>query len=64
MNENNSNIPKMMTVRQIARTGLLPENALRVLLKQGRLPVIYSGRKALINYNTLCKHLNELSYIA
>ena len=29
--------PRMMTIRQVAATGLLPENALRTLEKQGRL---------------------------
>lgn len=63
MINNVNDIPKMMTVRQIAATGLLPENALRVLLKEGKLPAIYSGRKALINYDTLCKQLNELKFV-
>jgi hypothetical protein len=33
--------PNMMTIREIARTGLLTEHALRFLLKQGKLPAIY-----------------------
>lgn len=52
--------PRMMTVREIAATGLLPENALRTMLKNGTLPAIYSGRKAFINYDNLCAYLNAL----
>ena len=38
--------PKMMTVREVARTGLMPEHALRLLLKAGKLPAIsISGRR-------------------
>ena len=57
---NINNMPKMMTVRQIAKTGLLPQNAIRVLLKQGKLPAIYIGTKALINYDLLCEQLQNL----
>ena len=46
--------PNMMTVRQIAKTGLLSEHALRIMLKAGKLPAIYIGNKALINYDKLC----------
>jgi hypothetical protein len=54
-------MPRLMTIREIARTGILPEHALRVLLKQGKLPVIYIGKKALINYDRLCDQLSALS---
>lgn len=49
--------PRMMTVREIARTGLMSEHALRLLLKAGKLPAIFIGRKALINYDRLCEQL-------
>ncbi len=52
--------PKMMTVREIARTGLMPEHALRLMLKAGRLPAVYIGKKALINYDKLCEQLSGL----
>ena len=52
--------PRMMTVREVAATGILPENAIRVMLKEGRIPAIYIGRKALINYDALCDQLEEL----
>ncbi|HNX29470.1 MAG TPA: hypothetical protein PKN87_08700 [Syntrophomonadaceae bacterium] len=52
--------PKMMTIREIAATGLLPEHALRLMLKAGRLPVIFIGNKALVNYDRLCEQLAAL----
>ena len=52
--------PTMMTIREIARTGLLPEHALRIMLKAGQLPAIYIGKKALINYDKLCDILRNL----
>lgn len=52
--------PKMMTIREIAATGLLPEHALRLMLKAGRLPVIYIGNKAMVNYDKLCDQLAGL----
>ena len=54
----NETKPSMMTVKQIAKTGLMPENALRQLLKEGKLPVVYIGKKALINYSKFCELLN------
>lgn len=52
--------PNMRTVRQIAKTGLLSEHALRIMLKAGKLPAIYIGNKALINYDKLCEQLSAL----
>ena len=54
------NVPRMMTVRQVARTGLLPEHALRLMLKAGKLPAIFVGNKVLINYDRLCEQLSTL----
>ena len=53
--------PRMMSIREIAATGLLPEHALRLMLKAGKLPAIYIGKKALINYDRLCEALHGLS---
>ena len=52
--------PTMMTIREIAKTGLLSEHALRLLLKEGKLPAIYVGNIALINYDKLCEQLYNL----
>lgn len=56
----NETKPRMMTIRQVASTGLLPEHALRIMHKAGRLPAITIGNKALINYDRLCEQLNNL----
>ena len=56
-----NNIPKLMTIKEVAATGILSEYCIRTLIKQGKLPVIFSGRKALINYTVLCNHLNSLA---
>ena len=58
MNENN--IPRMMTVRQVAKTGVLPENTIRVMLKRGELPAIFSGTTAYINFDLMCEQLRSL----
>ena len=55
-----NNIPKMMTIYQIAKTGLLPENALRVMVRNGEIPAVYSGKKAFINYENLVRRLQQL----
>lgn len=50
----------MMTIREIAGTGLMSEHALRMMLKAGKLPAIFIGKKALINYDKLCEELQAL----
>lgn len=50
--------PRMLTIRETAKTGILPEAALRVLVKQERIPGIYVGKKFLVNYDRLCDWLN------
>ena len=57
-------MPKMMTVRQIAKTGLLPENTIRVMLRIGQIQAVYSGKKALINFDNLCDYLRTLTVTA
>lgn len=54
------NAPKMLTIKEIAKTGLLPEHALRQMSKQRKLPAIYIGNKCLVNYDLLVKQLNSL----
>lgn len=60
MTENNEKTPRMMTIRQIAKTGLLPEHALRSMVKSGQAPHIMVGSKALINYDKLLEMLRQL----
>ena len=54
--------PRMLTIRQIAATGLLPEHALRLMAKAGQLPSITVGetKKILINYDRLVEQLQQL----
>lgn len=52
-------IPRFLTIRETARTKILPEHLLRKLEKQGRLPCIYSGKKCLINFDKLVEQLNN-----
>ena len=53
-------IPRMMTIREVAKTGLLPEHALRLMAKQGKLPCITVGKKVLINFDALVEQLQNL----
>ena len=53
-------VPKMMTIRQVASTGILTEYCLRQLVKQKKIPCLFSGNKALINYDKLVASLNNL----
>ena len=52
--------PRMMTIRQVAQTGVLPEHALRQMEKQKMLPCFYVGKKCLINYDKLVEQLQRL----
>ena len=51
----------MMTVRELAKTGILTEHAIRLMLKQNKLPVLYIGKKALINYEKTVEMLQRLT---
>ncbi len=55
-----ADIPRFMTIREVASTGILPEYALRCMEKRGELPCIYSGRKCLINYDRFIDQLSNL----
>lgn len=54
-------IPKMMSIRQVAQTRILPEHALRLLVKQNKIPHVMVGKKALINYGALVNQLHNMS---
>lgn len=54
------NIPKMLTIREVAKTGLLSEYALRQLYKQGKLPCITLKNKVLINFDAFVEQLQQL----
>ncbi len=52
--------PRMWTVRQIARTGILPENALHRMIAEETIPVLKIGNKNLINFDKLLQMLENL----
>lgn len=52
-NQVNVRIPRLMTIRETAKAGILPENRLRQMQHQGKLPGIYSGTKFLVNAEML-----------
>ena len=53
-------LPKMMTVRQIAELEILSEYTIRRLLKEGKFHAVYSGKKALINVDSVRDYLNGI----
>lgn len=54
-------MPQFLTIRETAKTGILPEHALRLMQKQGKIPCIMVGSKCLINYPLLVEYLSEES---
>lgn len=52
--------PKFPSIREAARRGPLSEYCLRLMLKQGNLPGVFSGRKFLVNYDRLLERLEEV----
>ena len=55
----NNNLPEILTVRQAAQRGILPERTLRRLVTQKKIPVICSGRTQYINFTTLIEQLKN-----
>ena len=53
-------LPKMLTIREVAKTGLLSEYALRLLYKQGKIPCITLHNKVLVNFDALVQQLQQL----
>ncbi len=51
--------PTLMTIREVAQTGLISEYTLRNLVRQGNVPMIKVGVKVLINYEMFCAQLND-----
>ena len=59
MSKNNCNVPRMMTIREVARTGVMSEYTLRAMVKQGHVPCVKVGVKVLINFELFCAMLND-----
>lgn len=52
-------IPHMMTIREVAKTGVLNEYTLRALVKQNKIPYVKANTKVLINFEYLCEMLSN-----
>lgn len=52
-------VPRMMTIRRVAATGILPEHTIRSMVKDGSAPFIMCGNRALINFDKLVRMLEE-----
>lgn len=48
------------SIREAAKRGPLSEYCLRLMLKQGKLPGVFSGKKFLVNYDRLLEQLEEV----
>lgn len=55
---------KLMTIRQVAATGLISEHFLRLRQRRGLVPGIYSGNRFLVNVEELEDMLRSESKIA
>lgn len=53
--------PKFLTARGTAKTGILSERAIRLMIAQGRCPGIYNGNRFLVNYYLLLEQLDRES---
>ena len=60
---NTNAIPRMMTIPEIAKTGLLPEHALRVMVERGEIPAVYSGANDFINYDNFVAKLSQMGAV-
>lgn len=61
MNMAESAIPKFMTIREVAKTGLISEHYLREMVKAGTLPGFYTGNVFRVNFGMLIDKLNRES---
>ena len=52
-----------MTIREVAKTGILSEHTIRMMVKAGEVPHIKVGNRILINYPSLTVALVELVVI-
>lgn len=54
--------PRMLTIKAAAEEFCVPVFAVRQWVKQGKLPAVFAGRKALINAETLADYLRGQSH--
>lgn len=55
------NAPMFMTIREIAKAGIISEHHLRLMEKQGKLPGVRVGNRFKVNVGLLVEQLNRES---
>lgn len=50
-----------MTIREVARTGVITEHHLRILVAQGKAPVIKVGTRNYVHFPMLCELINQMA---
>ena len=53
-------IPRLVTIRQAAATGILSESAIRRMVKTGEIASIQTGNRALINLDSLIRRVEAM----
>ena len=59
MNTETNATPRFVTIRELAKSGILPEFVLRRMCAENRLPGFYSGRKFLVNETIFMKWIAD-----
>ncbi|MCL2198764.1 MAG: hypothetical protein FWB80_07560 [Defluviitaleaceae bacterium] len=54
-----NNTLEILTARQVAKRGILPERAIRRLIAEGKIPVIKVGRTQYVNFSQMCADLQS-----
>ena len=54
-----SKTPEMLTVRQAAQRGILPERTIRRLISDGKIPTVKAGTRRYLNATRLCEDLQR-----
>lgn len=50
---------RFMTIREVARTGIVTEYYIRSMVKQGKVPGVWSGKSFLVNYPLFVEWLDN-----
>ena len=57
-------MPEFRTIRQTAKTGLMSEHRLRLMVAEGRCPGVYRGTRFMVNVTALAEQLDAESRAA
>lgn len=57
-------MPKFLTIRQVAATGMITEHRLRIMVAQGMCPGFKTGNRFLVNLDALAEQLDAESRAA